>query len=71
MSNLLQRLKPEYLDKLEDEAKDFPSIVGYIYKQLELNTRWVDLSYGFVCELLRHLRVKDYSPSAVANLFED
>ncbi len=49
--NLLQKLKPEYKDKLETGNTKHPVLTGWAVEQLELYEYVSDIPYGFVLNL--------------------
>ena len=49
--NLLERLKPEYKEKLEVGNIAYPSLVGYIFDELENHKYVRNLLYGLVMDL--------------------
>ena len=71
MKNLFNRLKPEFLERLEIEQKIFESTINQLFIDLKKNKYWFDLSYSTICTLKVHLYLSDYSPSSIDNLFEE
>lgn len=71
MKNLFNRLKPEFLEKLEIEKEVFPSTLDSLFIELKEVTNWIDLSYSAICILTVHLGLRDYSPSSINEIFND
>ena len=46
MKNLLERLKPKYLELLEQEKKLNPLLVDSVKKELKVNKYVMDLTFG-------------------------
>jgi hypothetical protein len=44
MRNLLEQLKPEIIEVLETEKKQFPYLVANIENELKTNYSWLNLS---------------------------
>ena len=69
MKTLYDRLKPEYKNLLDQEAKKYPFLSNSLITNLKEMEFYVDLRYGDVCILINHLNLKDYSPLTVDKLF--
>tara|TARA_Y100000401_G_C8138609_1_gene133744 strand:- start:160 stop:393 length:234 start_codon:yes stop_codon:yes gene_type:complete len=46
MKTLYDKLKPEYKQKLKEEAADYPSLVGSVVESLKDNYIWSHLTIG-------------------------
>ena len=51
MKNLLERLKPEYLELLNEDAKLYPYLIQGIKRDLKENVSFTDLSVGSALQL--------------------
>ena len=51
MRNLLERLKPEYLELLNEDAKLYPYLIQGIKRDLKENVSFTDLSVGSATQL--------------------
>ena len=69
MKNLFNRLKPEYLERLEIEREVFSATLDSLFIELKKVTNWIDLSYSSICILKVHLDLRDYSPSSIDEIF--
>ena len=71
MKTLLERLKYEHLVTFNDLSEEYPHSIDALVEELKNNTHWIDLTYGTVCYLIGGLKLTDYSPSTISNLFND
>ena len=71
MTNLLERLKPEYLKMLKDEEINYPYSAKKVQEELAEANHWVDLKYSSIVNLATYLNTYDYSPTGIDNLFSD
>ena len=69
MTNLLERLKPEYLKIISDQEVKYPFSTNQVQIELSETNHWIDLKYSTVFYLCNTLRIYDYSPSAIEKLF--
>jgi len=53
MTTLYDKLKPEYKQKLEKEAVDYPSLVGGVINSLKDNYLWSHLTIGQAKDLIQ------------------
>jgi hypothetical protein len=67
--NLLERLKLEHLDKLNDEEINYPGSVKVLRAELSEVNQWCYLKYNTICNLAIYLGTYDYSPSGIDKLF--
>jgi hypothetical protein len=70
MSNLFDRLKPEYKAKLEEEAKFYPAAIPAIIEELKQESSILDLRYGTVGSLALYLNLKNSGITEIVNLFQ-
>ena len=52
MKTLYNSIKPEYIDKLEDNAKDYPATIESIKKSLYYNELWSRLTVSQVRDFI-------------------
>jgi hypothetical protein len=71
MKTLLERLKDEHVIVLHHLGEEYPHSIDALFEELKNNTHWIDLTYGTVCYLIGGLKLTDYSPSTISNLFND
>ena len=71
MKNLFERLKPEHLQMLNDAEELYPLTIPNIFKNLESNYFWCDMSYECIFTLLNHLDIHDLSPRTIESLFDN
>jgi hypothetical protein len=71
MTNLLERLKPEFLKIISDQEVKYPFSTNQVQIELSETNHWIDLKYSTVFYLCNTLRIYDYSPSAIEKLFRD
>jgi hypothetical protein len=69
--SLLERLKPEYLKIISNEEVKYPFSTKQLQNELLETNHWMDLKYSSIFYLCSTLRIYDYSPSAIDNLFID
>jgi hypothetical protein len=69
MRNLLDRLKPEHIQKLKEAQTLYPSTIPFLFMELQSNTFWSELTYSCIFTLLSYLDIYNYSPSTIENLF--
>ena len=69
MKNLLQRLKPEYLELLNEEAKTYPATVELFKRNLNKTANWLQLTYDDLITINRLLKVK-IDVTEINNLFK-
>lgn len=69
--NLLERLLPEHLEMLKADEVLYPHAINNIRKELSQLVYWCDLKYSTICNLIIYLRIKDYSPTSINNLFKE
>lgn len=67
--NLLDKLKPEYLEKLKEIDIDRPFTFRLISEELEENIFWTDLKYSIIINLYLNLNLKDLNPNTIDSLF--
>ena len=53
MQTLYDKLKPEYKQKLEEEAVDYPLLVGGVINSLKDNYLWSHLTIGQAKDLIQ------------------
>jgi hypothetical protein len=70
MNSLLERLKPEYKAKLDEQAKAYPSAVASFIQELKDESFVMDLKYGTAVSLTNFLNLPDYNFVTISNLFE-
>ena len=69
MSNLYERLKPEYKAILDQQFKLYPNAIKAAVEELK-NTHYVmDLKYGTVVSLSNFLGLRDYNFVTISDLF--
>jgi hypothetical protein len=71
MKTLLERLKDEHVIVLHRLGEEYPHSIDALFEELKNNTHWIDLTYGTICYLIGGLKLTDYSPSTISNLFND
>lgn len=69
MKNLLERLKPEYLELLNKDAELYPFLIKGIKGDLKLNTSYTLLSVGSALQLCTVCKVI-MGVTELNNLFE-
>lgn len=69
MKNLLERLKPEYLELLDKKAKEHPATVEVLEESLNEKTSWLQLTYDDLLTINSFLKVK-INVLEIDNLFE-
>jgi hypothetical protein len=69
MSNLYERLKPEYKAILDQQEIVYPNAIKALFEELE-NTHYVmDLKYGTAVSLSNFLGLRDYNFVTISDLF--
>lgn len=71
MRNLFERLKYEHWNKLKNIEYLYPLTIPNIFKNLESNYFWCDMSYECIFTLLNHLDIHDLSPRTIESLFDN
>jgi len=66
---LLERLEPEFRQKLDSINKIYPNTVVGITKQFEKTHHYADLSYDCIMDLVCYLELKNHEPMTIKNLF--
>jgi hypothetical protein len=69
--NLLERLLPKHLEMLKKDEVLYPHAIKNLCKELSDLEYWCDLKYSTVLNLIVYLRIKDYSPTSINDLFTD
>ena len=68
MKTLLERLKPEYLEILENEKTKFPYLIKIITKTLKNNHYFTELQIREICYLMQVFNIL-FDISEIDNLF--
>jgi hypothetical protein len=71
MSNLFDRLKPEYKVLLQDQAEFYPNAIPAIIEELIKENSILDLRYGTVGSLALYLNLKNSGITEIVNLFNE
>jgi hypothetical protein len=71
MSNLFDRLKPEYKVLLQDQAEFYPNAIPSIIEELKKEKSILDLRYGTVGSLALYLNLKNSGITEIVNLFNE
>ena len=71
MSNLFDRLKPEYKVLLQDQAEFYPNAIPAIIEELKQESSILDLRYGTVGSLVLYLNLKNSGITEILNLFNE
>jgi hypothetical protein len=71
MSNLFDRLKPEYKALLQDQAEFYPNAIPAIIEELKQESSILDLRYGTVRSLALYLNLKNSGITEIVNLFNE
>jgi hypothetical protein len=71
MSNLFDRLKPEYKTLLQDQAEFYPNAIPAIIEELLKESSILDLRYGTVGSLAMYLNLKNSGFTEIVNLFNE
>jgi hypothetical protein len=71
MSNLFDRLKPEYKALLEDQSEFYPNAIPAIIEELKKEKSILDLRYGTVGSLALYLNLKNSGITEIINLFNE
>jgi hypothetical protein len=70
MKNLLERLTPENLAKLQDQDKEYPHAIKALIEELQNSTSVLDLTYGSAVAMSNFLGLPNYTITELLNLFE-
>lgn len=70
MRSLFDRLKPDYLEVLWKEGERFPFAVKDIVDEMQREQHWTDLKFSTVVNLSLYLRLDNYRPSTINELFD-
>lgn len=70
MKTLLERMKPGYVNHLNNRYSEYPHRIGEILEVLKSTSHWTSLPYGIVSELSAEFN-GDYSPSFLSTIFEN
>ena len=68
--NLLEKLKPEILEAINADAKEYPSYVENLKKELEDNFSWLNLTVNTASNLCTYFG-KNLGISELNNCFSD
>jgi hypothetical protein len=71
MKNLLERMKPEPLAKLNSEKEKYASTFVAVEHDLKYNEFVSDLRFGTVAELKIHGLVNEITYTSIRELFND
>ena len=71
MKNLLERMKPEPLAKLNSEKEKYAGTFETVENDLKTNEFVSDLRFGTIAEILMHGLVKEITYTTIRNLFND
>ncbi len=71
MSNLFDRLKPEYKALLQDQAEFYPNAIPAIIEELKQESSILDLRYGTVRSLALYLNLLNSGFTEILNLFKE
>lgn len=69
MQNLLEKLQPEFLQKLDEEAKTYPNTIEDLKKTLAKYYFVTEVPLGYICQLCSHLNI-DVKLLEIFNLFQ-
>ena len=69
MKNLLELLKPEYLELLDEQEKTYPATVELFKRNLEKSSNWLQITFDDLLTINRMLKVK-INVLEIDNLFE-
>jgi hypothetical protein len=70
MKNLLERLKPEYLELLDEHAKDYPSTVEFFKEELSSYVTWLEITFNNLLFIKRAFKV-EINETEIDNLFDN
>jgi uncharacterized protein YecA (UPF0149 family) len=71
MRNLLERMKPEPLAKLNSEKEKYAGTFEAVEQDLKNNEFVSDLRFGTIAELKIHRLVEEVTYTTIRNLFND
>ena len=71
MKNLLERMKPEQLAKLNSEKEKYAGTFEAVENDLKTNEFVSDLRFGTIAEIWMHGLVKEITYTTIRNLFND
>jgi hypothetical protein len=71
MNNLLERMKPEPLAKLNSEKEKYASTFEAVEHDLKYNEFVSDLRFGTIVELRMHGLVDEITYTTIRELFND
>jgi hypothetical protein len=71
MSNLFDRLKPQYKALLQDQAEFYPNAIPAIIDELKKESSILDLRYGTVRSLALYLNLLNSEFTEILNLFNE
>lgn len=71
MKNLLERMKPEPLAKLNEKLAQYPSSYSYIVNDLKANEFVMDLKFNTVWHLNNDCIAKSLTLTNITELFND
>ena len=71
MNNLLERMKPEPLAKLNSEKEKYATTFEHLENDLKNNEFVSDLRFGTIVEMWLHGLVKEIKYTTIRELFND
>ena len=71
MKNLLERMKPEPLAKLNEEVEKYPNTYRHIVNDLKENEFVIDLKFNTVWHLSNDCIAKSLTLTNITELFND
>jgi uncharacterized protein YecA (UPF0149 family) len=71
MKNLLERMKPEPLAKLNEQKENYVSTFEAVEQDLKTNKFVADLRFGTIAELRIHGLVNEITYTSIRELFND
>lgn len=70
MKNLLEKLKPEYLELLDEESKRYPKTVFLLREYLSSYYSWLELTFDNLLTIQRIFKV-EINITNIDNLFDE
>jgi hypothetical protein len=68
---LLEKLKDEHMITLHQAGNLHPYSTQQLFEEIQTKKYWTDLTYSSICVLKRELKLKDYSPVSISEVFTD
>jgi hypothetical protein len=70
-NSLYYRLNSEHLEYLLSTEPSFPFTISCVLDELREKTNWCWLSYETISQLVLFLKLPDYSPSSISEIFNN